>query len=464
MTLKKSFVSTAAALSLLSACSSFADDADIYAIQFSEDGRHLITGGTGGELAGPKDDFTGGIKVWDAGNGELVHSMGSQTDLETVFGTDHGRVGKRRWGISSFKDVVMYGSYPNGKVLLLPSSLGHMTDVDSMETPTFIGGTMDFDNPAPRRIGLSKNSTGHGSCDDNPYMYDYIGPMVPSDNGHFAAIVVNTCHVKATAAKTADQGVSYEYKSTLHVMDLGAQKIISTHENIDAGVYALGISNDGANVAFVGRDRFAVVNADSGEMKVVEAYPDSDFVIPRQFSKLQFSQDGGKLVSLRFIYDIKTGTERPMTWMESDARKPKRITSVTFAPDLSYFVMVQKKQALIMFGEDGLPRSYGKADKVMVMNTETGEKLDLAITDSMTEGKRCVADVSPDSERVAVACKGGIMRMFNARNGELIWSKKNVSYKAQELGEHLMRVSNDILDGELPWLYSNLVLADHSFN
>ena len=464
MTLKKSFVSTAAALSLISACNAFADDADIYAIHFSEDGKHLITGGTGGELAGPKDHFSGGIKVWDANSGSLVQSMGKQTDLDAVFGTDHGRIGKRHWGISSFKDVVMYGSYPNGKILLLPNSLGHMTGNDSVEAPSFIGGTMDFNNPAPQRINLSNTGTQSGSCDDNPYMYDYIGPVVPSDNGHYAAIVVNTCHVKSTAVNTADQGVSYEYQSTLHVMDLGTQKIISTRDRIDAGVYALGISNDGKQVAFVGRDRFAIVEAATGHMQTVEEYPDSDFMIPRQFSKLQFSKDGGKLVSLRFIYDIKTGTEQPMHWLESDAKKPKRISSVTFAPDLSYFVMVQKKQSLITFGEDGLPHSYGKADRVMIMSTQTGEQVDLAITDSMTEGKRCVADVSPDSARVAVACKGGIMRMFNARNGELLWSKRNVSYKAQELSEHLMQVWNDSADGDLPWLFSNADLSEHAFN
>ena len=64
------------------------------------------------------DQFTGGVKVWDATDGKLVHALGYSKDLESVFGTEYGRVGKRRWGISNFKDVVMHGSYPDGKVLL----------------------------------------------------------------------------------------------------------------------------------------------------------------------------------------------------------------------------------------------------------------------------------------------------------------------------------------------------------
>lgn len=460
--MNKLFVGSTLALSLWSAGMVLADDADIYAIQFSEDGKHLVTGGTGGELAGPKEKFSGGIKVWSAENGTLLQAMGQSDDLVTVFGTDHGRIGKRRWGISNFKDVVMHGSYPQGKVLLLPNSLGQMKDNEVVQAPSFIGGAMDFDAQTAQRIEIGPVAANSG-CDDNPYMYDYVGPIVPSDNGRYAAIVVNSCHAKS-GAQQADQGQSYEYRSSLHVMELGSQKVVASHKHIDHGVYALGISNTGDQVAFVGRDRFAVVDTDRGSIKTVEEYPRSNFVIPRQFSKLNFSKDGSKLVSLRFIYDIETGTEQPMNWMNSDAKKPKRISSVAFAPDLSYFVMVQKKRSLIMFGEDGLPRSYGKADRVVLMDTKTGGETELEITDSMTEGKRCVADVSPDSERVAVACKGGVMRMFNARNGELLWSKRNVSYKAQDLSKHLIQAWNEHTDDNVAWLYSAAEVMEYSVN
>ena len=434
----KTFVSTAVALSLLGACNAFAEDADIYAIQFTEDGKHLITGGSGGLLAGPKDEFTGGIKVWDAERGDLVQAMGRQADLDAVFGMDHSRVGQRQPGISNFRDLVMYGSYPNGKVLVLPSSLGHITDTQSVRAPSFIGGAMDFSDPTPQRVKLATPESGKGNCDDNPYMYDYVGPVVPSDNGHYAAIVVNICHKQAIT----EQGTSYAYQSTLHVMNLGSQEIVYTHENIDAGIYALGISNAGDRVAFVGRDQFAVMDLATGDKQLVEEYSDAQFMVPRQFSKLNFNKDGSKLVSLDFIYDIKSGTEEPMTWVANNAEPPERISNVAIAPDLSYFVMVQRKQALFMIGEDGLPVSYGQADDVLVMNTKTGEQVALEITDSLTEGKQCVTDVSPDSERIAVACNGGIMRMFNARNGELLWSKRNVSYKARELSKHLIQAWN----------------------
>jgi WD40 repeat protein len=450
MTLNKTFVSTAVALSLLGACNAFAEDADIYAIQFTEDGKHLITGGSGGLLAGPGDDFTGGIKVWDADRGELVQAMGQQADLDAVFGMDHSRVGQRQPGISNFRDMVMYGSYPNGKVLVLPSSLGHITDAQSVRAPSFIGGAMDFSDPKPQRVNLAMVEGKKGNCDDNPYMYDYVGPVVPSDNGHYAAVVVNICHKQAVT----ETNTRYAYRSTLHVMNLGTQEIIKTHDNIDAGIYALGISNGGDRVAFVGRDQFAVLDVASGDKQLVEEYSDADFMIPRQFSKLNFSEDGSKLVSLDFIYDIKSGTEQPMTWVANNAEPPERISNVAIAPDLSYFVMVQRKQSLFMIGEDGLPVSYGQADDVMIMDTKSGEQVKLEITDSLTEGKQCVTDVSPDSERVAVACNGGIMRMFNARNGELLWSKRNVSYKAKELSKGLIQAWNRHSD--TPMLFTSL--------
>lgn len=439
MKLTKTFVSSAVALSLLGACNAFAEDANIYAIQFTEDGKHLITGGSGGLLAGPEDTYTGGIKVWDADSGELVQAMGQQEDLDAVFGMDHSRVGQRQPGISNFRDLVMHGSYPNGKVLVLPSSLGHITDNQTVRAPEFIGGAMDFNRQTPQRVNLGTGENRAGSCDDNPYMYDYVGPVVPSDNGHFAAIVVNICHKQAET----EQGASYAYQSSLHVMDLGTQKIIHSQDNIDAGIYALGIANAGDQVAFVGRDQFAVLNLKSGEKKLVEKYEDGQFMIPRQFSKLNFSKDGNKLVSLDFIYDIKSGTEQPMSWVANNAEPPERISNVAIAPDLSYFVMVQRKQALFMIGEDGLPVSYGQADDIVIMDTQNGNQTKLEITDSKTEGKHCVTDVSPDSEQIAVACNGGIMRMFNARSGELLWSKRNVSYKARKLSKHLIQAWND---------------------
>jgi hypothetical protein len=214
-------------------------------------------------------------------------------------------------------------------------------------------------------------------------------------------------------------------------------------EHIDAGVYALGITDTGNRVAFVGRDQFAVIDLDSGKQSVVESYPNSEFMIPRQFSTLQFSKDGTKLISLRNIYDIATGTEQNLKWAEGEDTKPRRISSVKVAPDLSFFAIVAPKRSLITFGEDGLPQSYGKADKVLLLDTNTGVRTELEITDSMTEGKRCVTDISPDSSRVAVGCKGGLLRVYEARTGALIWNKQNLG-KKEDNG--LMHVRYNALD------------------
>ncbi len=439
MNLSSLFKTSTVCLALL--CSSgHAAEEDIYTVHFSADGKHIITGGAGGFTLADNEKYTGGIKIWNSETGAVVEAMGQRSDLDEIFGTQYGRVGDRRWGISNFKDVVLTGAYPDGKVLLLPSSLGRMVDNGEQQMPDFIGGRIDFGSHRAERIELSQLVSETGNCDPKTGFHDYAGPIVPSNNGKFAAIVVNIC--KAVRGK-GDEQIGFEYRSDLHIVDLAQFKVIKTVPKIDAGVYALGITDSGNRVAFVGRDQFAIMDTDTGKRHIVESYPNSAFLIPRQFSTLQFSKDGTKLVSLRNIYDIQTATEQPLKWAEGDAEKPRRISSISVAPDLSYFAMVIPKRSLIMFGDDGLPHSYGKADKVVLLDTKTGERTELQITESMTEGKRCVTDISPDSERVAVGCKGGLLRVYNARTGEMLWNKQNVGQK-QDNG--LMHVRYDATD------------------
>jgi WD40 repeat protein len=439
MNFSKLFTTAAVALALYSSCG-IAAESDIYSVHFSEDGKYLITGGAGGFTLADSEQHSGGIKIWNSKTGALVEAFGQRSDLDEIFGDQYGRVGSRRWGISNFKDVVITGSYPAGKVLVLPSSLGRMVNNDHVQMPEFIGGYLDFSDKQAARIELEQLTKEKGNCDPKTGFHDYVGPIVPSDNGKFAAIVVNTCLATAGAD---DQQVGFQYRSDLHIMDLAKFKVIRSVERVDAGVYALGITNSGNRVAVVGRDRFAVLDTDSGKRHIVERYQDGEFIIPRQFSTLQFSKDGGKLISLRNIYDIETGTEKTLKWADSDAKKPRRISSVKVSPDLSYFAIVVPKRSMIMFGEDGLPHSYGKADKVLLLDTETGERKELEVTKSMTEGKRCVTDISPDSKRVAVGCKGGLLRVYDSSTGKLIWNKHNMGEKSDN---GLMQVNIQPMD------------------
>lgn len=429
-----------------------ADD-DIYAVQFSEDGKYLVTGGSGGNS--PQLDYTGGIKVWDITRGVMVKSFGAQTDIDNIFGTEYGQIGKRRWGINSFKDLVLTGSYPNGKVVLLPSSLGHMTQSnDNVQLPDFIGGYMDLASDQSQRIPLEHQVTDSRTCGNTNAAYEYIGPVVASDNGRFAAVVVNTCKQE----KTPDMPVA-QYDSTLHVMDLRTLKITKTFPKVDSGVYAAGVTDDGARVAFVGRDRFAVVETETGEQHEVEKYENAVFEIPRQFSALYFNDKGNKLVSLRYVYDIDTGKETEFNWPKDSVVNKGRTASMKVAPDLSYFVLVKPKKSLIVFGDDGLPRSYGKADRVIVVDTKTGTERDLAITDSRTEGKRCVTDISPDSRRVAVACMGGLLKVFDVASGNVVWEQRSVGYKDQDANKNLLQVR-----GIGEWLQVAQLESDYGMN
>ncbi|MBI5462059.1 MAG: WD40 repeat domain-containing protein [Gammaproteobacteria bacterium] len=413
--------------------SAHAADDDIYAVQFSEDGKFLVTGGSGGNS--PQLDYSGGIKLWDVEHGTLVKAFGAQGDIDNIFGAEYSPVGKRRWGIDSFKDIVMTGSYPNGKVVLLPSSLGRLDDASNVQLPNFIGGYMDLASAQTDRIPLEHEVAAARTCGDTNAAYEYIGPVVASENGRYAAVVVNTCKQKMEPNIPVAQ-----YDSTVHVMDLRTLKITKSFPRVDSGIYAAGVTDNGERVAFVGRDRFAVMDTQTGTRHEIEKYENAVFQLPRQFSSLYFNDKGNKLVSLHFVYDIETGKETEFAWKPESAVNKGRTASMKVAPDLSYFVLVKPKKSLVVFGEDGLPRSYGKSDRVIVVDTKTGGERELAITDSRTEGKRCVTDISPDSRHVAVACMGGIIKVFDVASGKIEWEQRNVGYKAEDMDKNLIHV------------------------
>ncbi len=450
-----------------------ADNADIYSVRFSDDGRYLITGGTGGE-AGLKDGmrFLGGIKVWDASNGKFIEGFGKQSHLDTVFGNNHRRMSTRRWAISSFQDIVLNGSYPDGKIVMLPSSLSRVDQQTGLHVPSIIGGYMDFDDRSAQKIRLQGSVEQGNSCANIPGADDYIGPVVASDNGRYAAVVINTCTARALSS-SAGTPQGFGYKSSLQVLDLTTLKVIHAQDRIDAGVYALGISNNGQRVAFVGSERFAVLDLPDSEIHVVEDYGKGQvFIVPRQFSTLHFSSDGGKLVSLKFIFDIDSGVETTLPWTLTDKAPQGRISNVKVSPDMSYFVLTQPKRSVLVFDDDGLPQPFGAADRVVILDATTGAKTPVEITDSLTSGKGCVTAISPNSQKLAVACKGGLIKVFNSRDGQQLWSRHNVGAKAREIPPHLKQVLNSTAppallsrqDGLLPWQTdksASLSLAQH---
>lgn len=434
--LKSLFIVSFAFISHLGLSQAQAGSEDIYAVQFSADGKHLVTGGSGGHSMEYDKNFSGGIKLWDVGSGKLVKAFGQQADIQTIFGEQHGRVGKRRWNIHSFKDIVVSGNYPDGKVVVLPSSLGRIQDRSEVKLPDLIGGYFNLSSKQPARIPLRADSQGKRCGTDNAY--EFIGPVAASDNGRYAAVVVNTCK----SENDRDVPVA-QYDSTLHIVDLTDLSIERTVEKLDSGVYAIGVANQGDRVAYVGRDRFAVMDLEDSDRQVIEEYPGAVYQVPRQFSTLYFNENASRLVSLHYIYDIENGTEKELAWGEDSAVNKGRTSAVSVSPDLSYFVLVKPKRSFITFDDKGLPRSYGKADKVFVVDVQTGEERELAVTDARTEGKRCATDISPDSRRVAVACAGGLIKVFDVSSGNLVWEQRNVGYKREDLDKSLIKVQHD---------------------
>ncbi len=426
-----------------------ADDADIYAIKFSDDGKYLVTGGYAGDKASYDNDFSGGIKVWDAGNGSFIKGFGQLSNLNHIFGASYGRMGVPTLPISNFRDIIVSGSYPNGRIIVLPNSLGRFNSASATTAPSFIGGYFDLDSGVGQRLSLIHGASGNKNCGNSNHPKDFIGPVVASENGHYAAIVLNTCRLEP--GKNDGKGAkNAEYDSSMYVMNLTTFAVTKYLHNIDDGVYALGIANNGQRVAYVGTHSFSIVDTDTLKTHVVEKYPNAEFKMPFQFSQLYFSGDASKLVSLHYVYDIDKGVEKQLNWKNAalDA-KASKITSMKVSPDMKYYLLVMQHSPLIQFDADG--QAFVKEprhDSVGIMDAKTGKMKLLEISDPDLVANYCVTDISRDSKRVAVGCLGGLLKTFDAATGKTLWGNRNVGYKNKiVIPDHLKQVMNTPFQG-----------------
>ena len=433
------------ALALLATTSQVrADDADIYAIKFSDDGNYLVTGGYAGDKVSYDNEFSGGIKVWDANSGSFVKGFGQLENLNTIFGASYGRMGVPSLPINNFRDIVISGSYPKGRIIVLPNSLGRFETAAATTAPAFIGGYFNLSSGDGQRLPMPHSETGNKNCGNTNNPKDFIGPVVASENGHFAAVVVNTCRIEPDKAN-GKNATRAEYDSSMFVMDLTSFAVVKYMKNVDAGVYALGIANNGQRVAYVGTHSFSVVDTDTLKTRVVEKYPDAQFKMPFQFSQLYFSNDASKLVSLRYVYDIDKGVEKQLNWKNAalDA-KASKITSMKVSPDMRYYLLVMQHSPLIQFDADG--QSFVKEprhDSVGIMDAKTGKLRLLEISDPDLAANYCVTDISRDSKRVAVGCLGGLLKTFEVATGKTLWGNRNVGYKNRTtIPSHLKQVQN----------------------
>jgi WD40 repeat protein len=428
-----------------------ADDADIYAIKFSQDGKYLVTGGAAGNNTAYDKSFSGGVKIWNSDTGALIKGFGQLSHLNEVFGTNYGRMGVPTLAINNYRDIVINGSYPNGRIIVLPTSLGTFTKARSTTAPEFIGGYFNLnggsDGNQLQRLAMNHGEEGQENCGTTRNPKDYIGPIVASDDGGYAAMVVNTCRVPASTGDKNGKDVQVTYDSSLFVIDLSSFSMVKYFHHIDTGVHALGISNNGKHVAYVGAQSFTVLDVEGQGHRVIEKYQDTRFSIPMQFSELFFSEDGKKLVSLRNIYNIETGEEQALHWKNEMVAKARgRMTSVKVSPDLKYFALVMTETPRVNMDKDGnIVIKEARHDSVVLMDTQTGKTRELDISDQDLVGKFCTTDISNDSQRVAIGCMNGIVKVFNANTGNMIWGNRNVGYK-NKVPAHLMQVRDTTAD------------------
>jgi WD40 repeat protein len=386
---------------MLVSATALAAGGDIFSVKFSPDGRHLITGG-------------GGIRVWDSTSGALVRELGGAGQLDHLFGAEYSRIGAGA-PLTSFRDLVVNGSYPEGKIIVLPSSLSR-TAINNVNTaPDFIGGYFPLSGATGKRIGLDQQ-TPATHCAGAGRGKDYIGPVVASGNGRYAAVVVNTC-------PTARAGAAANPSAALYVVNLDTLAVSHSRARIDAGVYALGISNDGSRVAYVGAESFSVLDLAATKDHLLERYDGAAYQPPEQYNTLTFTDDGRKLVSLRHIYDIETGHEQRHAWHNPALeRLSRRISNVRISPDQHHFVLVRRNPPLLTVDEAGISHvKTPRHDMVMLLDAKNGKQRPLAVSEPGLPAQDCVTDVSPDSRRVAVGCKRGVLKIFDLASGALLW-------------------------------------------
>ncbi len=395
---------------MLVSAGALASGDDFVSVKFSPDGRHLVTGG-------------GNIKVWDSASGALVKDIGGTGELDNLFGAEYTRLGASA-PINRFRDLVVNGSYPEGKIIVLPSSLSR-TPINHVNTaPSFIGGYLTLNGQSVERIGLEQPAPAT-RCSGAGRGKDYIGPVVASSNGRHAAVVVNTC-------PTARAGAVPNPSAALYIVNLDTLAVSHRRARIDSGVYALGISNDGGRVAYVGAESFSVLDLAAGKDHLLERYSGAGYQPPEQYNTLTFTDDGRKLVSLRHIYDIETGREERHAWQNPALeRLSRRISSVRISPDQRHFVLVRRNPPRLQVDAEGL--SHVKAprhDTVMLLDVKSGAERPLAVNEPDLPAQDCVTDIAPDSRRVVVGCKHGVLKVFDLASGSLLWQNQAAGARA----------------------------------
>ena len=395
----------------------------LFAVRFSEDGRYLATGGSAGNQLFHDQTFAGGIKIWDIEEKKLVKSFGQLSELHQIFGDNYSRVTRKQKNIVNFKDIVFNGSFPQGKVVLLPSSLVQIDQAD-IRAPSFIGATYGMENTQSNPILFNHGKLGSKKCGySTKGAYDFIGPMVASSNGRYAAVVVNTCGSDHGETATSD----LQYHSSLYVVDLNDNRVINTFPNIDAGVYGLGVSNNGARVVFVGANHFQAIDVADGKSYPIAKYDNEIFTMPQQFSSLLLSEDGKQLISLRYSYDIENGLEHALPWKNEQVEQAKRVSVLKIARNQQFFVLVLPKKSTLAFGEQGAAYAKNAGDTVLIMDATSGKSMPLVMgNEKETSFSNCVADISPDDSTVAVACNQGRVRIFDAASAEVVWQQDDI--------------------------------------
>lgn len=426
--LKTSSVFTSLALGCLLQANAIADTQypnGLYAVQFSEDGRYLATGGSAGSQLFRDQSFGGGIKIWDLQEKKLVKSFGQLSELHHIFGEDNNRVTRKQKGITNFQDIVFNGSFPNGKVVLLPSSLGKQ-DQSDIRAPAFIGASYGIQDSLSNPISFNHGMTGSTKCGySTKGAYDFIGPMVASDNGRFAAVVVNTCETGAATSATNTR--DSQYHSSLFVIDLNDNHVVNSFSNIDSGVYGVGISNNGSRVVYVGANHFQAIDVADGKQHLIAKYENEIFTMPQSFSALYLSEDGKNLISLRHVYNIDTGVEQKLTWKNEQVEKARQIGGLKVSRNQNFFVVVIPNKGSLAFSDKGTAFAKGAGDEVLVMDAKTGKATTLAMSDKGEASfSHCVTDISPDNSKVAVACNQGRVRIFDAASGKVVWQQNDI--------------------------------------
>ncbi len=304
---------------------------------FSPDGKLLATGGP---VVG---DASGDVKIWDAGSGELLHTLSGHTQrvILLVFSPDGNRLATssddgsvKLWNMSSCSEIFTFGSPADRPVGLAFSPDGKRLAVTSPPRTVIVWDTtsgerlMTLEDPGVQG-GIAFSPDGTWLATDSETGMVKIREADTGSLKHILKHNDGVCDV--IFSPDGAQLATVSLDGTAKIWDVANEVLRVTFFGHTGWICGVDFSPDGNRIATGGEDGTARIwDAATGQQLILLAGH------TQGIDNVAFSPDGTRLTTASAdrtakVWDVSPQGSRD--WMTLTAKKKEVIVGMAFSPD-----------------------------------------------------------------------------------------------------------------------------------